>query len=240
MNIHSFVMMGQSNMAGRGDFGEVPPINHPRCRMLRNGRWQPMAEPINPDRPIFDILFHSGVCLTASFAESYANTYTDVQCGLIPCADGGTSIDDWEPGGLLYDNAVFQTQQAKRTSEVRGILWHQGEQDCGSAEKLRHYRSKFEIFLAQFIEDTELPSDIPIVVGELGYFAAPMVDFDGERINATAYMNALFRTIADETPNIALASADGLDPKPDGIHFNSASLRIFGRRYFDAYQSLVK
>ena len=38
MNIHSFVMMGQSNMAGRGDFGEVPPINHPRCRMLRNPR----------------------------------------------------------------------------------------------------------------------------------------------------------------------------------------------------------
>ena len=51
---------------------------------------------------------------------------------------------------------------------------------------------------------------------------------------------ALFRTIADETPNIALASAEALDPKPDGIHFNSASLRIFGRRYFDAYQSLVK
>ncbi|MBR5840108.1 MAG: sialate O-acetylesterase [Victivallales bacterium] len=240
MNIHSFVMMGQSNMAGRGDFGEVPPINHPRCRMLRNGRWQPMAEPINPDRPIFDTLYHSGVCLTASFAESYANAYTDVQCGLIPCADGGTSMDDWAPGGLLYDHAVFQTKLAQRTSTVHGILWHQGEQDCCSAENLRSYRTKFEIFLAQFIEDTELPDDIPIIVGELGYFASPMVDFDGERINATAYMNALFRTIADETPNIALASAEGLDPKPDGIHFNSASLREFGRRYFDAYQSLIK
>ncbi|MCR4575740.1 MAG: sialate O-acetylesterase [Lentisphaeria bacterium] len=240
MNVHSFVMMGQSNMAGRGDFGEVPPIRNNRCKMLRNGRWQPMSEPINPDRPIFDTLYHSGVCLTASFAESYANFYPNVQVGLIPCADGGTSMDDWAPGSLIYDNAVFQAQQAKRTSEIRGILWHQGEQDCGSAENLRHYRSKFEIFLAQFIEDTGLPDNIPIVIGELGYFAAPMVDFDGERINATSYMNALFRKIADETPNIALASADGLAAKPDGIHFNSASLRVFGHRYFDAYQSLVK
>lgn len=240
MEIHSFVMMGQSNMAGRGDFGEVPPIRNDRCKMLRNGRWQPMSEPINPDRPIFDTLYHSGICLTASFAEDYANSHPDVQIGLIPCADGGTSIDDWEPGSLIYDNAVFQTMQAKRTSTVHGILWHQGEQDCCSEDKLRSYRAKFEIFMAQFIEDTELPNDIPIIVGELGYFASPMVKFGDETINATSYMNDLFRQIAAETQNIALASAEGLACKPDGIHFNSAALRVFGRRYFAAYQSLVK
>lgn len=34
----SFLMLGQSNMAGRGDFGEVEEINNPLCHMLRNGR----------------------------------------------------------------------------------------------------------------------------------------------------------------------------------------------------------
>ena len=34
-NIHSFLMIGQSNMAGRGNFGEVPPIQNDRCFMLR-------------------------------------------------------------------------------------------------------------------------------------------------------------------------------------------------------------
>ena len=32
--ISSFLMIGQSNMAGRGDFGEVAPIDNPDCYML--------------------------------------------------------------------------------------------------------------------------------------------------------------------------------------------------------------
>ena len=65
----AFLMIGQSNMAGRGDFGEVPPIENPNCFMLRNGRWIPMSEPINPDRSPF-IYFHSGIGLAASFADA--------------------------------------------------------------------------------------------------------------------------------------------------------------------------
>jgi hypothetical protein len=41
--IHSFLLIGQSNMAGRGIIGEVPAIDHRGLMfMLRNGRWQPM------------------------------------------------------------------------------------------------------------------------------------------------------------------------------------------------------
>ena len=29
--IVSFLMIGQSNMAGRGEFGEVPPIRNDKC-----------------------------------------------------------------------------------------------------------------------------------------------------------------------------------------------------------------
>ena len=61
-------------MAGRGDFGEVAQIDNPLCKMLRNGRFIPMREPINPDRGIFDY-FHSGVGLAASFADEYAKHY---------------------------------------------------------------------------------------------------------------------------------------------------------------------
>ena len=85
--IISFLMAGQSNMAGRGEFGEVEPINNELCYMLRMGRWQPMNEPINPDRPVFGTLFHSGVGLAASFADEMAK-YRGSPIGLIPCADG--------------------------------------------------------------------------------------------------------------------------------------------------------
>ena len=59
--IRSFLMIGQSNMAGRGEFNQVPNIENANCYMVRNGRWQKMSEPINPDRPIFEGEFHSGI-----------------------------------------------------------------------------------------------------------------------------------------------------------------------------------
>lgn len=67
--IKSFLMIGQSNMAGRGEFADVEPINNSLCYMLRNGRWQKMSEPLNPDRAVFDYKFHSGISLGASFAD---------------------------------------------------------------------------------------------------------------------------------------------------------------------------
>lgn len=39
----SFLMIGQSNMAGRGFVHEVVPIYNERIQMLRNGRWQMMT-----------------------------------------------------------------------------------------------------------------------------------------------------------------------------------------------------
>ena len=89
--VGSVLMLGQSNMAGRGDMGQVKTIRNPLCYMLRMGRWQPMCEPVNPDRGIFEGRFRSGVSLAASFAEEYAR-YFQSPVGLIPCADGGTSL----------------------------------------------------------------------------------------------------------------------------------------------------
>lgn len=49
---------------------------------------------------------------------------------MIPCADGGTKIKQWQPGELLYDHAVAMAKLAMRTSKLCGIIWHQGESDC--------------------------------------------------------------------------------------------------------------
>ena len=51
--MHSFLLIGQSNMAGRGYLHESREIDTSRIYTLRNGRWQPMFRPINPDRDFF-------------------------------------------------------------------------------------------------------------------------------------------------------------------------------------------
>lgn len=49
--IHSFLMVGQSNMAGRGDLTQDTAVTSKNCSMLRMGRWQPLQEPITPGPP---------------------------------------------------------------------------------------------------------------------------------------------------------------------------------------------
>ncbi len=42
--------------------------------------------------------------------------------GLIPCADGGTHIEMWGEGSLLFDHACYMAELAARSSEIVGVL----------------------------------------------------------------------------------------------------------------------
>ena len=227
--VGSVLMIGQSNMAGRGNIEDVEPIRDRRCFMLRNGRWQPMREPVNPDRPIFEGMFRSGVSLGASFAGDYAKHF-DAPVGLIPCADGGTSMEQWMPGKLLYDHAVCLTRLAQRTSTLKAILWHQGESDCHGQDAVDAYKEKFIGMITQLRKDLGA-GDVPVIMGELHTGMAEKYKFHDYPVK----LNAIFHQIARELPNCAVASSEGLQLKPDGLHFDAVSLRTFGSRYFERY-----
>ena len=235
----AFLMIGQSNMAGRGDFGEVEPIRNPRCFMLRNGRWQPMSEPVNPDRSILEPIegtenIHSGVSLAPSFADAYAEAYQE-EVGLIPCADGGTCIDQWRRGEVLFDHAVLQTGLARRSAQLAGILWHQGESDSVSLERAATYQEKLVAFFRDLREALGC-GDVPVVMGELA-------DVSGFRNGLFRYhreVTAEIRRAAARIPRCAVVGVEGLTLRADRAHFDSRSLRALGRRYFDAYQRLMR
>ena len=132
-DIHSFLLVGQSNMAGRGDLTKENAITAPDCFMLRMGRWQEMSEPINVDRAVVEgAVPRSGANLAASFAAQLQKE-TGAKIGLIPCADGGTRISQWQPGEVLFDHAVFQARLAQRTSALTTVEFVQ--QFCGCSVK---------------------------------------------------------------------------------------------------------
>ena len=84
--IRSFLLVGQSNMAGRGDLSKENALTAPDCFMLRMGRWQKMSEPINVDRAVTEgSCPRSGANLAASFAAQLQKE-TGAKIGLIPCA----------------------------------------------------------------------------------------------------------------------------------------------------------
>ena len=227
--IHSFLLIGQSNMAGRGDIAEAIPVNTDHIKVLRNGRWLRMFRPINPDRSF------AGVNLAESFAEAYANKY-GVDVGLIPCADGGTRLEQWQPGSILFDNAVYQARLASRTSTIAGILWHQGEGDC--AEGLHQtYAQRFTV-IANALRDALELWDVPLLVGGLGDYLANYQSAETYPCSTYPLVNAQLQQVAATLPRTGFVSAKGLTSKPDQLHFNAKSLYEFGLRYFEVFESL--
>ena len=232
--VRSFLLIGQSNMAGRGKFGEVPKIENKNCFMLRMGRWQTMHEPINPDRPVYEgeCNHPSGIGLSASFADLAAK-WEGGKVGLIPCADGGTRIDQWMPGEILYDHALMMARLAMRSSTLSGILWHQGESDCTSEERLEAHGEKFITMITALRLELRA-EDIPLILGEL----STHIDPARKLADRPERMNQRYHEIAAQLPCCGIASSEGLTLQEDGLHFDSVSYRRFGERYFEVYQNL--
>ena len=223
--IKSFLMLGQSNMAGRGFLHEVEPIYNEKIKMLRNGQWQMMTEPINYDRPV------AGVSLAASFAEAFAKANQDEQIGLIPCAEGGSSLDDWHPQGTLFQHALSEARFALESSQICGILWHQGESDSHNSLHETYYE-KLSLIIETLRKELNL-QQVPLMIGELGDFLGK-TGF-GKYSSEFQEINKQLRRFAHEQQNCYFVSAKGLTSNPDGIHLNAVSQRKFGFRYYAAF-----
>ena len=226
--IRSFLLIGQSNAAGRGFLSDAAPLDNVggRLKVLRNGRWQKMFRPVNPDRPF------SGSCFAERFAKEYALANPGIDVGIIPAADGGTRMEQWMPGSLLFDHAVSEARLAMRTSFLTGVLWHQGESDS-SPEDAPYYRERFETMIAALRKELALP-DVPVLAGELGDYlteAEPAGQFA-----AYACVNAALHAAAEEIPLLKVVSAKGLGSNPDHLHFSAEALDTFGERYYQAFR----
>lgn len=216
----SVLMIGQSNMAGRGDLLCVRPIASPRIFMLRGEEFVPMREPIHDDKPTL-----AGACLGASFAQAYTETYGE-PLGLIPAAFGGTHMYEWERGTAFYDRAVRMARAAQKEGEIVAFLWHQGEGDQNNPDYTEQLTACFE----NLAQDLDLSlSRLVILVGELGRF----------RPCDPAPFNRNLHRLEAHFPRYAVVSSEGLEAQDATTHFDAPALRVFGYRYFEAYRRLA-
>ena len=221
------LLLGQSNMSGRGLIPYVEPISDDRITAFYSDLgWVKMTEPIHKDSS------NAGIGLSASFAKAFVETF-DCELGLVPLAVGGSSLSDWSEGGELYENAVTVAKEAMKSGEICAILWHQGESDRTSTT----YAEKFKTAMDSLIGELELDKDnIAIITGELcdrgNYESYPI-----ENINTTLNSDVL----KNYFPNYAVASAEGLtNDELEDSHFDAPSLRVLGYRYFEGfYEALM-
>ncbi len=225
--MHSILIIGQSNMAGRGFKNDVEPIENERLFVLRNGRWRGMYVPVNADRET------SGINLVESFADKYSKEH-NVDVGIIPCADGGTCLDQWQVGSLLFDHACYMAELASRTSTICAVLWHQGEADC-LPERYPLYEEKLTKIMNAFRKKLNL-YDVPFLLGGLGDY----LQLSERHLALKNYfrINESLENIAKKDKMTGFVSAKGLGCNPDMLHFSAEALREFGLRYYDEFLKL--
>ena len=138
------LLIGQSNMAGRGFVEEADKVPHPRVVMLdKNNKWVPAVDPVHYDKR------RAGVGLCRTFANMLAEDNHDCVIGLIPAACGGSSLIHWKPGVYFkptksnpYDDAVNRAKHAMQQGTLTAILFHQGEADGKRAKVYHQYLSR--------------------------------------------------------------------------------------------------
>lgn len=226
--INSFLLIGQSNMAGRGIIGEVDQIVNENILSFKNGEWVKAEEPLHNDKPGM-----AGIGPGMSFANYLQEKYSK-KIGLIPCAFGGTAINEWQKGGTLYDNAITQTISACKTSTLKGILWHQGESDTHTPTEAALYKGRLERFISDLLKDLDI-SGIPIIFGQLGEFLK-----DNQTHQSYDIINQVQLEMSHSEPNYGFVTTEGLKHRGDILHFDSASQRELGVRYARCYEECSK
>ena len=231
--LHLFLLVGQSNMAGRGDVEPSDKEPIPNVIALNAaGEWVMATDPVHWDKP------SAGVGLARSFAVEYLKAHPGVTVGLIPAAHGGSPISTWAPGQYWadtkshpYDDAITRARHALERGTLKGILWHQGESDRG-ADLAPRYGTALTELIARFRKDLNA-TKVPFVIGQLGQFAGA-----GPWDEPTQLVDRAQQEVAARVPFAAFVSSDGLTSKADNLHFDARSLREFGKRYAAAFESI--
>ena len=237
-----FLLVGQSNMAGRAPMIPEDSQSNPRVLVLnKQDQWYCQGEPIHFDKP--------GACGVGpgfTFAKLLAEQEPGITVGLVPCAFGGTTLEQWSPTSTellykpcnLYNNAIRRAKTALASGTFAGILWHQGESDAAQLDKAQKaektgqvdpllapyavpYATRLAKLVAQFRTDLNAPK-VPFVAGE---------------IRIPQSYNSQIDLIPTTIPNSAVVSIKGLNGT-NGLHFDNAEQKELARRYLTEYLKL--
>ncbi|QDT14889.1 sialate O-acetylesterase [Alienimonas californiensis] len=215
-NLHVYLLIGQSNMAGRAPFTDAEAAAIPRCFLL-NGEeeWVPAANPLNQYSSVRKQLGMQKMNPGYAFARTMLkDADEDVSLGLVVNAKGGSRIEEWARGTRFYTEAVRRARAARQTGTLKGVLWHQGEGNSGAPAG---YAEKLTTLVENLRADLDAP-DLPFVAGQIV----------GEEA-----INAEIARLPELVPHAAFASSEELTAF-DRWHFDAPSMKRLGTRYAEA------
>lgn len=233
------LIMGQSNTHFGYGNTQMPENND--TNIVQMGRFEGHNMEIIPAQTPLD--HHSKQADRMGFGMTFAHLYQAKYANknrkllLIPCGQTGSAFikGNWKRGDLYYEDALARTLyilQNYPTSELKVILWHQGESDLWNS----NYEANLDEFIANFRTDLD-HEDLPIILGG-------MVPFWAESSEG----NMTIQSIINDTPN-RVSNTHYMDPtKPfrivkekdtvDQIHYDYKGQIELGKRYFEIFNKL--
>jgi len=222
-----YLLIGQSNMAGRAEI-ETQDLDSLDNVLLYTGisgkEWEKAANPLNKYSTVRKELSMQKLGPGYTFAREMAKHAAGKQIGLVVNAKGGTSIDEWKPGGALYNEAVKRAKAAMKSGTLKGIVWHQGESDVSRSAE---YPAKLTELIRMLRNDLGI-SGLPFVAGQLSEDRPERKVFNDMIIDLPLWL-----------PNTGVVSIEGTSTF-DGTHFNSASQRLMGERFAAEMLKLIQ
>jgi hypothetical protein len=239
-----WLLMGQSNMSGRGLLAELPPgwnTRDPRIQLLGNdGVVRPAVEPLDSSEGQIDAVSADAAAAVGpglAFARARLEADPDRRILLVPCAKGGTAIAEWTPAAdrsTLFGSCVARAREAKARGRLRGALWYQGESDTRTAEAATGWSGRFEAMLSAFRAAVAQPN-LPVIVVSLG--DPPET---GEYAGRYPHWETVrFAQNALRLDHVRVVLARGLPRNPDRLHLSTAGQLTLGLRLADAAETLV-
>ena len=210
--IDVYLLIGQSNMAGRAEIPKDAMGVIDRCLLLNDkNEWEPARNPLNRHSTVRKALPMQKLGPGYAFAKEMLERDKDLTIGLIVNARGGTSIDEWHGKSELYRAARKRALEAMKSGTLKGILWHQGESDQGDPGT---YLVKLQTLVANLRSDLGDPN-LPFIAGQ---------------IHGNAAINAEIAKLGTTTHAAGFVSSAGLTTT-DGTHFDTRSQMVLGERY---------
>ena len=216
-----FLLLGQSNMAGRGSMIEGDEdIIHENVFLLNNkGKVEPATNPLNRYSSIRRNISEQQIGPGYSFSKAIAEQ-TGRKILLVVNACGGSKMDEWlqESETGYFDEAVRRARKAvKLGGKLKAILWHHGESDSRDTT----YLSRLAVMVQDMRKALNEP-ELPFIAAEHAEWRSPSKGFNSRLAMIDLYI-----------PNSSYVYAHGCSMQKDTKtpYFGRDGQILLGERY---------
>jgi hypothetical protein len=234
--IDVFILAGQSNMDGRGKFGDI------------DISLQFIPENVSFYTQRFGRFFYTrGFGPEITFSHQLSEKFPEKRLMFIKLAFGGTSLLAWDPGwkkeraeitknekwGNLYKKLMDFVALSIKGKKVKmvGVLWMQGERDAKFPEAAKEYFDNLNKLIVTMRKDLKAPGM---------YFIYGQVNPPAEKYPGLEKVRADQARAEKEIPNTKMVSTEGLGKWNDNLHYNTEGQLELGKRFAKAYLELIE